>query len=259
METIQSKLWAMTVWVVIVKLLLPITNPLRVHLTSFLPDKLCLSDIALPLILICFLIATAWWLDETIVLHICNAHLILGVFKCFAWMSKCSFYMTVVRKHESVLVLQCQWSERTGLLGKKMWEYLNRRQKHLHSGHSCVSSTPCDCSATRTSHFPCTSRCPARCHPSLDRSRHSLELQWPCHIPAACTQPGRPRGPRSRHKLSPTVLCNRSQRDLHIGAFRSPAERTALWERGDWAQNSQANKLEGTVRSVCSVLFSYCP
>lgn len=119
METIQSKLWAMTVWVVIVKLLLSITNPLRVHLTPFLPDKLCLSDIALPLILICFLIATAWWLDETIVLHICNAHLILGVFKCFAWMSKCSFYMTVVRKHESVLVLQCQWSERTGLLGKK--------------------------------------------------------------------------------------------------------------------------------------------
>lgn len=113
-----------------------------------------------------------------------------------------------------------------------MWEYLNRQQKHLHSGHSCGSSTPCGHSAARMPHFRCTSCCPARCHPSLARSRHFPELQWPCHTPAACTQPGRQRGPRSHHKLSPTVPGSRSQRDLHTGAFRSPDGCRELWERG---------------------------
>lgn len=112
-----------------------------------------------------------------------------------------------------------------------MWEYLSRQQKHLHSGHSCGSSIRCDCSATRTPHFLCTSRCPARCHPGPAQSRHFPELQRPCHIPAACTRPGHLSGPRSHHKLSPTVLCNRSQHDLHICAFRSPAGYMELWER----------------------------
>lgn len=113
-----------------------------------------------------------------------------------------------------------------------MWEYLSRQQKHLHRGRSCGSSTPCGCSATRTPRFPCTPRCPAGCHLCLAQSRHFLELQWPCHIPAACTQPGRLPGPSSHHRLSPTVLCSRSPRDLRIGAFRSPAGYRDLWKRG---------------------------
>lgn len=141
-------------------------------------------------------------------------------------------------------------------LGERMWEYLNRQQKHLHSGRSCGSSIPCGCSAARTPHLPCTPRCPARCHPSLPQSRHFLELQWPCHIPAACTQPGHLPGPRSHHKLSPSVLCNRSPRDLRIGAFRSPAGYTELWERGQEHKTVRQIGWKGLEKSIYSAFFT---
>lgn len=117
--------------------------------------------------------------------------------------SKCICWMQFIEKHFGEV---------------EMFQYLNRQHQHLHSGGSYVSPIQCDCSAARPAHFPGTARRPAGCCLSLGQSKHCPELQWPGHIPAACTQPGHQPGPRDHHKPSPAGLHNRALRGPHICA-----------------------------------------